>query len=185
MGYKSMSACVADLERNGHLVRVKEEVDPHLEMASIHLRVHEAGGPAILFENVKNSQFSAVSNLFGTLERSRFIFRDTLELVKKMVRLKGDPLSALKDPLKYAAVPFAALKALPIKARFGAPILYSQTQVNKLPQIQCWPKDGGPFVTSPIVYTEDVGKPGVMNSNTTMYLIMKSYFLVLDVFISA
>jgi UbiD family decarboxylase len=53
MGYKSMAACVADLEKNGHLIRIKEEVDPYLEMASIHLRVHAAKGPAILFENVQ------------------------------------------------------------------------------------------------------------------------------------
>ena len=44
-----MAACVADLEKNGHLIRIKEEVDPYLEMASIHLRVHAAKGPAILF----------------------------------------------------------------------------------------------------------------------------------------
>ena len=88
MGYSTMAACVADLEKKGHLIRIKEEVDPHLQMASIHLRVFEAGGPALYFENVKGSKFPAVSNLFGSLERSRFIFRDRLELVKHLVRLK-------------------------------------------------------------------------------------------------
>lgn len=75
MGYPSLAAAVNDLERHGHLVRVKEEVDPYLEMAAIHLRVYENQGPAILFENVKGSKFPAVSNLFGTLDRSRFLFR--------------------------------------------------------------------------------------------------------------
>ncbi|MDA9312799.1 UbiD family decarboxylase [Vicingaceae bacterium] len=171
MGYKSMAACVADLEKNGHLIRIKEEVDPHLEMASIHLRVHAAQGPAIFFQNVKGSKFPAVSNLFGTLERSRFIFRDTLGQVKNMVRLKGDPSIFLKNPLKYAGTPFAALKALPLKSRFGAPILKNQTQIDKLPLIQHWPMDGGAYVTLPIVYTEDADKPGVMNSNLGMYRI--------------
>ena len=115
MGYKSMAACVADLEKHGHLIRIKEEVDPNLQMASIHLRVHEANGPALLYENVKGSKFQAVSNLFGTLERSRFIFRDSLEAVKTMVQLKGHPMEALKHPLKYASMPFAAFKALPKK----------------------------------------------------------------------
>ena len=52
MTYKSLEECLLDLERNGQLIRIKEEVDPHLEMAAIHLRVYEAGGPALLFENV-------------------------------------------------------------------------------------------------------------------------------------
>ena len=171
MGYKSMQQCVSDLEKHGHLIRVKEPVDPNLEMASIHLRVHEQGGPALFFEQVKGSKFPAVSNLFGTLERSRFIFRDTLDLVKKMVQLKGEPLTALQDPLAYAGVPFAALKALPMKARLGSPITHGKVNVSELPQIKHWPDDGGPFVTLPVVYTEDIDKPGVMNSNLGMYRI--------------
>jgi 4-hydroxy-3-polyprenylbenzoate decarboxylase len=55
MSYTSLESCLSDLQKNGQLVCVKEEVDPYLEMAAIHLRVHEAGGPAILFENVKGS----------------------------------------------------------------------------------------------------------------------------------
>lgn len=171
MGYKSMASCVADLEKHGHLIRIKEEVDPYLQMASIHLRVHEAGGPAIFYENVKGTKFPAVSNLFGTIERSRFIFRDTLELVKKMVQLKGNPMEVLKRPLSYAGVPFAAIKALPMKSPFGAPILKNQAQIEDLPLIKHWPMDGGAYVTLPIVYTEDAEKPGVMNSNLGMYRI--------------
>jgi 4-hydroxy-3-polyprenylbenzoate decarboxylase len=78
MAYSSLEACLLDLEQNGQLIRIKEEVDPYLEMASIHLRIHEQKGPAILFEKVKGSKFRAVSNIFGTLERSEFIFRKTL-----------------------------------------------------------------------------------------------------------
>ncbi|MBS1734097.1 MAG: UbiD family decarboxylase, partial [Bacteroidetes bacterium] len=55
MAYHSLESCLLDLEKNGQLVRIKEETDPHLEMAAIHLRVFEAGGPALLFENVKGS----------------------------------------------------------------------------------------------------------------------------------
>lgn len=166
-----MAACIADLEKHGHLIRIKEEVDPNLQMASIHLRVHAAKGPAILFENVKGTKFPAVSNLFGTIDRSRFMFRDTLDLVKKMVQLKGDPSIALKNPLNYSKVPFAAFKALPLKSRLSKPILKNTTQIEKLPLIKHWPMDGGAYVTLPIVYTEDAGKPGVMNSNLGMYRI--------------
>lgn len=63
MKYSNLEECVNDLEKHGHLVRIREEVDPYLEMAAIHLKVYEAGGPALLFENVKGSKFRAVSNL--------------------------------------------------------------------------------------------------------------------------
>jgi 4-hydroxy-3-polyprenylbenzoate decarboxylase len=53
MAYSNLEACLLDLERNGQLLRIKEEVDPHLEMAAIHLRIFEQKGPAILFEKVK------------------------------------------------------------------------------------------------------------------------------------
>jgi 4-hydroxy-3-polyprenylbenzoate decarboxylase len=171
MGYKSLAACVKDLEGNGHLIRIKKEVDPYLEMAAIHLRVYEHQGPAILFENIKGSKFPAVSNLFGTIERSRFMFRDTLNKMKLMVDLKMDPMRALKHPLKYVGVSMNALSALPMKAKYNTPVLYGRTKISDLPQIVNWPLDGGPFVTMPQVYTEDVDKPGIMNANLGMYRI--------------
>ena len=64
MNYATLESCLIDLEKHGHLVRVKEEVDPYLEMAAIHLRVHEAGGPALLFENVKGTNYRTASNIF-------------------------------------------------------------------------------------------------------------------------
>ena len=115
MSYKSLEECLLDLEKNGHLIRIKEEVDPYLEMAAIHLRVHEAGGPALLFENVKGSKFRAASNIFGTLERSEFIFRNSLKTVQQLIDLKDDPVKAIKSPIKNFSAGFAALKALPKK----------------------------------------------------------------------
>ena len=172
MSYKSLQACVNDLEKHGHLIRIKEEIDPYLEAAAIHLRVFENNGPALFFENIKGSKFPAVSNLFGTLERSKFMFRDTLDNIKTLVDLKNDPLKAIKNPLKYAGVSLTALSALPLKIpqRFAA-INYSKTQISQIPQIVNWPKDGGPFVTMPQVYTEDIDKPGIMNANLGMYRI--------------
>jgi 4-hydroxy-3-polyprenylbenzoate decarboxylase len=171
MGYPSLQACITDLEKHGHLIRIKEEVDPYLQMAAIHLRVFEHGGPAILFENVKGSKFPAVSNLFGTPERSRFIFRDSLDKIKTLVELKTDPLKAIKQPFKYANVALTALSALPMKVSKNAPIGFARCHVSDLPQIVNWPNDGGPFVTMPQVYTEDSDKPGIMNANLGMYRI--------------
>ena len=171
MGYSTLSDCVTDLERHGQLIRIKEEVDPYLQMAAIHLRVFENEGPAILFENVKGSKFPAVSNLFGTLDRSKFIFRDTLDKIKTLVDLKSDPIKAIKNPFKYANVGLTALSALPMKVGKGAPINFGRTHISELPQIVNWPNDGGPFVTMPQVYTEDADKPGIMNANLGMYRI--------------
>jgi 4-hydroxy-3-polyprenylbenzoate decarboxylase len=171
MGYDSLAACVADLERNGQLVRVREEVDPHLEMAAIHMRVFDRGGPALLFENVRGSAFPAVSNLFGTLDRSRFIFRDTLERVKALVALKYDPMRALRHPLRFLSILPTATAALPRRQRRAAPISHGTTTIGALPQIVNWPMDGGPFVTLPQVYSEDVERPGIMQANLGMYRI--------------
>ncbi len=174
MGYKSTQECIDDLEKYGHLIRIKEEVSSELEMAAIHLRVYENKGPALLFENIKGCKFKAASNLYGSLERSKFIFRDTIEKIKTLIDLKNDPLEALKHPLKYANVGLTAFSALPKKSRFNNPVLQNQITVSQLPQIKCWPNDGGAFVTLPLVYTEDIDKPGVMNSNLGMYRIQLS-----------
>lgn len=169
MGYKSLAECVADLEKHGHLIRIKEEVDPYLEMAAIHLRVYEQQGPALFFEKVKGSPFPAVSNLFGTLERSKFMFRDSLDKVEQLVGLKFDPMAALKKPLQIPGIALTALTALPLKQTFKS--TFSKTTISALPQIVNWPMDGGPFVTMPQVYTEDIDKPGIMNANLGMYRI--------------
>lgn len=171
MGYKSLKACLDDLEKNNHLIRIKEEVDPNLEMASIHLRVHEMGGPALLFENVKGTEFKCASNIFGTLDRSKFIFRDTLEKIQTLIEIKNNPVKALKNPFKYANVSLTALSALPLKNPLSKPVLYKETTIDKIPLIKHWPMDGGAFVTLPQVYSEDIDKPGIMNANLGMYRI--------------
>lgn len=154
-----------DLEKHGHLIRIKESVDPDLEMAAVHLRVFENNGPAILFENVKGSKYRAVSNLFGTVERSRFIFRDSLERVKRLVQLKGDPSLLMKNPSWALSALSGGFNALPLQQKSK----FEEISISDLPQVKCWPNDGGPFVTLPQVYSEDLDKPGVLNSNLGMY----------------
>ncbi len=174
MSYISLEACLTDLEKSGQLVRIKEEVDPFLEMAAIHLRVYAAGGPALLFERVKGSRFRAASNIFGTLERSRFIFRDTLATVQQLIELKNNPGVLLKSPLRHAGAAFSAMSALPLKNPSSRPVMFQQIRIGDIPQIQHWPMDGGAFVTLPQVYTEDIDQPGIMNANLGMYRIQLS-----------
>lgn len=171
MSYSSLENCLLDLEKNGHLLRIKEEVDPHLEVAAIHLRVYEQGGPALLFENVKGTKYRCASNIFGTLERSKFIFRDTLKQVQDLIEVKNDPIKAIKNPIKNFKTGMAALKALPLKNPLSKPVLYEEISITDLPLIHHWKMDGGAFVTLPQVYSEDVDTPGIMKSNLGMYRI--------------
>ena len=78
MGYRTLRECVDELERHRRLVRIDAELDARLEVAEIHRRVCAAGGPALLFTRIRGCRFPMVSNLFGTLDRARFLFRDTL-----------------------------------------------------------------------------------------------------------
>jgi 4-hydroxy-3-polyprenylbenzoate decarboxylase len=173
MPHASLAECIEDLARAGHLVRIDTEVDAHLEAAEIHRRVFRAGGPALHFTRVKDCRFSMVSNLFGTLERARYMFRDTLEAVRRLVELKVDPSQAWRRPLRYALTPLTALRMLPRKVA-GGPIFANQVPVAALPQLKCWPDDGGAFITLPQVYTEDPDRRGAMHSNLGMYRVQLS-----------
>jgi 4-hydroxy-3-polyprenylbenzoate decarboxylase len=168
MGYRSLREALLDLERHGRLVRVRDEVDPYLEMAEIQRRAYLSQAPALLFENVKGSRFQAVSNLFGTLEGARFLFRDSLERVKRVVRIKADPANAWRSPRSLAGAPWTALRSLP-KSVSSGPVLKNRGAIADLPRIQSWPEDGGPFITLPQVYTEHPASGGVMKSNLGMY----------------
>ncbi|MEY4702808.1 MAG: hypothetical protein RIR96_705 [Bacteroidota bacterium] len=171
MAYKSLEACLLDLEKNGHLVRVKEQVDPNLEMAAIQHKVYAASGPALLFENVKGTKYRAASNIFGTLDRSKFIFRDTLKWVEKLIELKNDPISGFKKPFETLGAVWNAKHALPLKNPIVSPVLFEKIKISDLPLIKHWPMDGGAFVTLPQVYSEDIENPGIMHSNLGMYRI--------------
>jgi len=168
MGYASLRECVADLERTRQLVRIECEIDPYLEAAEVHRRVCQAGGPALLFTRVKGCEFPMASNLFGTLARAEFLFRDTLAAVRHLVELKIDPSAFWKRPWRYRDVPRAAWHIRPTWVR-RASILDAQTTLSRLPRLQCWPMDGGPFVTLPAVYSEDAARPGWRHSNLGMY----------------
>ena len=168
MGYRTLADCIADLDSTGQLVRIEEEVDPYLEAAEIQRRVYAAQGPAVYYARVRGTAFPMVSNLFGTRERLRFIFRDSLTAVGRLVDLKVDPSRAARRPWHYLPAARAALHMPPKRVR-RAPILARETSIDRLPQVTSWPDDGGPFVTLPEVYTEDASAPGWRRSNLGMY----------------
>ena len=170
MAYPSLEAAALDLEKHGKLLRISSEVDPYLEMAEIHRRIFDAGGPALLFERVKGSPFRALSNLYGTIERTEFLFRHTLDKVSKVIELKADPAALLRKPTRYLSAPFTAISALPMRVRSG-PVLYGTTTIDQLPLVKSWPMDGGAFVTLPQVFTLPPGDNNIMHSNLGMYRI--------------
>jgi 4-hydroxy-3-polyprenylbenzoate decarboxylase len=170
---RTLHQCVADLQRGGHLVRLTDEVSATLEIAEIQRRVYRRGGPAVLFENVTGCRFPMVSNLFGTIERVRYMFRHTLDRVRRLIELKSDPERLVKEPLR-------ALRALPAVwhmrpgHRRSGPVLARELTIDQLPQLKSWPDDGGAFITLPQVYTEDVDRPGPSHANLGMYRVQLS-----------
>jgi 4-hydroxy-3-polyprenylbenzoate decarboxylase len=173
MGYASLRSCVEDLERHHELVRIDHPIDPRLEAAAIHRRVYAAGGPALWFTRPQGCRFSMVSNLFGTPRRTRWLFRRELSAVAQLIALKMHPDVAAKRPWKYWRAIRAALSMPPRYVRRG-PVLESTARISELPELVSWPHDGGPFVTLPAVYTEDVRRPGWQASNLGMYRVQLS-----------
>jgi 4-hydroxy-3-polyprenylbenzoate decarboxylase len=173
MGYRTLRECVDDLERHGHLVRIGAEVDARLEAAEIQRRVYAAGGPALLFTRIRGCRFPMACNLFGTIERARFMFRDSLDAVRQLVQLKVDPTTALRQPWRFAGAVRSAACMLPKFVTRGS-ITAHETSISQLPQQVSWPDDGGAFITLPQVYTEDVREPGLRRSNLGMYRVQLS-----------
>ncbi|PNU19100.1 3-octaprenyl-4-hydroxybenzoate carboxy-lyase [Geothermobacter hydrogeniphilus] len=173
MGYRNLQDCIADLERRGELIRIEQELDPRLEIGAVQRRVYRAGGPALLFTRPRGSRFPMLGNLFGTLERTRWLFRDALRGVETLVRAKIDPRELLKSPSAMLRAPLAARHLLPKRVR-KAPILAHRTELEQLPQLVSWPRDGGAFITLPQVYSEDPFAPGWRHSNLGMYRVQIS-----------
>ncbi len=157
-----------DLRRQRYLLVVDEPLSANLELAEIQRRVYANGGPALLFTQVNQCRFPMVSNLFGTLERARFIFRDTYDDVQKAINCKADPTAPLQRPWAHRRLPLVAWRMLPRYCGAGG-VLEHQTTLEQLPKLISWPRDGGPYVTLPQVYSEDPEKPGLGKSNLGMY----------------
>jgi 4-hydroxy-3-polyprenylbenzoate decarboxylase len=164
----SLRRLLTDLVQAGQAVRLEDEIDGHLEAAEIQRRVYARGGPAVWFTRLKGCRFEMVSNLFGTMERARYLFRDSYESVRRAIELKVDPAVGLRQPWRYWSAPLTAWRMRPKRVSTG-PIFAQRIKLSDLPPVQSWPGDGGPFITLPQVYTEDPRQPGSEKSNLGMY----------------
>jgi UbiD family decarboxylase len=163
-GIPDLRAFLEYLRRDKDLVVVESEVDARLEVPEIHRRVIAAGGPALLFTRVRGSDFPLVTNLFGTSRRAARAFGPRpLRLVKRLVHLAETIMPP--TPAKLWDARDVAVEALRIglgRATRGpvTEVVTDDARLDRLPALTCWPEDGGPFVTLPLVYTEHPERPG-------------------------
>lgn len=157
MTFADLREFIDHLRRDGDLVTVEAAVDPHLEVAEIHRRVIAAGGPALLFTNVRGAAFPLVTNLFGTARRAELAFGERpLRLVRRAAELVETLLPP--TPARLWSARDVALELLKVGTRRvpTGPVVErvtSDVRLDRLPAITSWPEDGGPFLTLPLVYT--------------------------------
>lgn len=172
--YKNLEQALLDLEKAGMLRRIQREVDPNLEMPEIARQVFEAGGPALLFEHVKGSPFRAACNIFGTQERLDYLFRDTLRGTQTAVLFKSNPVNFFKQAnlKKLWKAALTGIHSLPRKS--GSIKDFLECKLSDLPQLVCWPRDGGAFITLPQVASRPGNNASIMTTNVGMYRIQIS-----------
>jgi UbiD family decarboxylase len=169
--FTDLRSYLDQLRRDRDLAVVEAEVDRHLEAAEIHRRVIAAGGPALLFARVKGADFPLVTNLFGTARRAEMAFgRRPMRLVKRLVELAETLLPPTPGKLWAARDVLGPALRIGLRRGSGGPVTEvttSDVRLDRLPVLTCWPEDGGPFVTLPLVYTEHPEARG--RSNLGMY----------------
>ena len=167
--------CYIDLlKKEGDLLEINAEVDPNLEIAEIHRRVIEKGGPALLFTNVKGSSFPVITNLFGTNKRLELAFGNKpQQFVADIVHLAETIMPPTLGKLFDNRQLFLDATRIGLKNRSNGPIMEQcqcPPELSSLPMLTSWHSDGGPFVTLPLVYTEH---PDGRGHNLGMYRIQR------------
>jgi UbiD family decarboxylase len=159
MRFTNLRAFISRLREDRDLAVVEATVDPKLEAAEIHRRVIAAGGPSLLFTRVAGSDFPLVTNLFGTPRRAELAFGDRpAELVRRAAELVQSSFPPSLGSIWAARDMVAAGLRLGTRSVSSGPVREIETDdvdLARLPALTSWPEDGGPFVTLPLVYSED------------------------------
>lgn len=162
---KNLRDYIKRLKEENQLIEITEEVDANLELSEIHRRISSERGPAILFKNVKGSKFPVVTNLFGTEKRLEIAFPDKPEkFIEELVKLATSEMPPKLGKLWEKRAHLKRLLKLGLKKDKALGVLECKTNdLEEIPFTMCWPKDGGNFLTLPLVYTEPSGKHGAPN----------------------
>lgn len=169
MKFRDLREFLNMLEANGDLVRIKEEIDPKLEMTEIADRTLRGGGPALLFENPKGYDVPLLANLFGTEKRvAQGMGADSIEALREIGELlaylrQPDPPKGMRDLIDKAPLLKKVLNMGPktISRPPCQEVVVDEDDIdlNKLPIQTCWPGDIGPLVAWPLVITRGPEKP--------------------------
>src|SRR5690349_8541253 len=147
------------LTRENEIITIKAEVDPYLELAEIHRRVIDEGGPALLFDRVKGSRYPVVTNLFGTERRLGLAFGPKPEaMVREFVHIAESilpPKAAELWKSRSIARDFLKLGTTKTGRTPVTQVVDRPARLDHLPVLTTWQEDGGPFITLPLVYTEN------------------------------
>lgn len=169
-GFPDLRAFLEVLRAEGDLAVVEASVDPRLEMAEIHRRVIAAGGPALLFVNPVDADLPVVTNLFGTARRAELAFgRRPRAFVERLAALAHELMPPSAGKLWAARDVLGGLARVGLRRVRRGPVLELREEppdLTRLPALTCWPEDGGPFLTLPLVYTEH---PDGLGHNLGMY----------------
>ena len=157
--HSSLRTFLDSLQRENQLIEIKTEVDPYLELAEVHRRVIDQGGPALLFTRVKGSPYPVVTNMFGTNRRIDLAFGPKPEkLVRDLVEVAESILPPKPADLwKHKSIALDLLK-LGTTNTNRSPVMQvvdRPARLDQLPVLTTWQEDGGPFITLPLVYTEN------------------------------
>lgn len=181
MAYKNLQHFIEVLEKEGELIRIKEYVDPRLEISEITDRISKTtgGGKALLFENTGNDAarhagFPVLMNAYGSERRMSLALGvnrldDVAKEIESLFHLLASPKENIIDKLKMLPRLNQFAGWMP-KVKNGRgecqQVIMKEPDITKLPVITCWPKDGGPFVTLPVIHTKD---PNTNTRNVGMY----------------
>ncbi len=175
MAYKNLQQFIEALEKAGELVRIKTYVNPKLEMAEITDRMSKQphGGKALLFENT-GYDFPVLMNAYGSEKRMCMALGvehldDVAKQIEELFKLLAAPKEGIVDKLKLLPKLNQFSSWMPkVKTGKGEcqQVIMTEPDITKLPVITCWPKDGGPFVTLPVIHTKD---PNTNQRNVGMY----------------
>ena len=172
MAFKNLQEFIHVIDSRGELLRIDYEVDPYLEITEIADRVSKAHGPALLFTNIKGSSYPLLINAFGSFKRMELALNcESLDDIGARIEslLKIQPPSGILDKIRtlFALKEIASFAPKKVKAAPCQEITYTADTgdgrlLDLLPIQTCWPHDGGPFITLPLVITRDP-ESGIQN----------------------